>query len=84
MNAEAVQQAAAPLAFIALRIHTALTAPCPRNIIFLSVVAVNVLISLFFVLSSFNPHISTTIVFVVVFSVLPPPLSVCLSVEAVF
>lgn len=39
MNVEAVQPAA-PLAFIALRIHTALTAPCPRK--YSCVVAVNV------------------------------------------
>lgn len=45
MNVE-VARPAAPLAFIALRIHTALTAPCPRK--YSWVVAVNVLISFVF------------------------------------
>lgn len=42
LNIEAAQPAA-PLAFIALRIHTALTAPCPWK--YSWVVAVNVCIS---------------------------------------
>lgn len=76
MNVEAAQLAAS-LAFIALRIHTALTAPCPGKYFWL--VAVNVLI-LFYVLP-FYPHISTTTAIVCVVDVFfcwpppPPPLS---------
>lgn len=53
-NAEA-EQPAAPLTVIALRIHTALTAPCSRKTSW--TVAVGVF---FFFFSSLSPHIFTT------------------------